>query len=367
MKREKIIVWFLVIVVMLALVFMSAMTASRGTKTVKIGANLSLTGGMPYWSTQIKNGLDLALDRYREMGVEIVYEDNQGTPKGGLSAYHKLIQQRVCAIITAHTSIAVPQQPLADQFKVPLLGTVVGVSDFGEKNDWSFIDWPAHEDVVPPLVRFLTTKNACKKAAVLVVNDDYGRTGNEVFTKELRKSGGEVVVAETIANDEKNLRPVLAKILAKGIDCLYTIAREETLLSIIRQTREMGFAGYIVGDHAMASSVIDKGLSRDVEKIAFCGSAGIVEIEKTAPRFVALYKSKYGESPDWVALYGYSMAEYLLPIVKEAKGDEDMVRCLLSKVKLDTLRGHLDMGGNRKVNTTCVVYVRRGGRFVTVE
>ena len=334
---------------------------------IRIGANLSLTGSMPYWSTQIRNGMDMAVSELSKDDIKIIYEDNQGNAKGAISAFRKLTEQDVCAVVTAHTSIAVPQQVLADQARIPLIGTVVGVSDFGEKNKWSFIDWPAHEDVVPPLVEYMIRELNCRRAAILVVNDDYGSTGAKVFSRKFVQSGGTISGSESIANTEKNLRPILAKLLVNGVDSLYTITREETLLNVIKQSREMGFNGYIVGDHAMASSIIDKGLPDNLTGIAFCGSKGIVEIEKAAPKFAANYAKAYGENPDWVALYGYSLAEYVIDAVHKSNGDRVELQKSLSEVDMDTIRGHVKMAKNRKIDTACVVYIRKSGRFVMVK
>lgn len=364
MKKNK---WVMGIGLLLCVIAVGVYRNKSEGNAICIGANLSLTGSMPYWSTQIKNGMDLAVQKLAKNDIKILYEDNQGNAKGAIAAFRKLVEQDVCAVVTAHTSIAVPQQVLADQAKIPLIGTVVGVSDFGEKSSWSFLDWPAHEDVVPPLVTYMTQQLRCKKAAVLVVNDDYGSTGAKVFSEKFSEAGGLISGSESIANTEKNLRPILSKLLVNGVDSLYTITREETLLNVIKQSREMGFAGYIVGDHAMASSVIDKGLPDNISGIAFCGSAGIVEIEKAAPDFVSAYMQKYGDKPDWVALYGYSLAEYLIDAINKSKGDRNRLQEVLSRVDVDTARGHVKMANNRKIDTACVVYMRSSGRFVMVK
>ena len=355
------------IVAMIGVVLVGIYRKSNNGNAVYIGANLSLTGSMPYWSTQIRKGMDLAVQKLAKNDIKILYEDNQGNAKGAIAAFRKLVEQDVRAVVTAHTSIAVPQQVLADQAKIPLIGTVVGVSDFGEKNQWSFIDWPAHEDVVPPLVNYMIKELRCHKAAILVVNDDYGSAGAKVFSQNFTQSGGVISGCESIANTEKNLRPVLSKLLVKGVDSLYTITREETLLSVIKQAREMGFNGHIVGDHAMASSIIDKGLPENLVGLAFCGSKGIVEIEKAAPEFVADYVRNYSEEPDWVALYGYSLAEYLVDAVHKSKGDRTLLQKFLSNVDMDTARGHIKMANNRKIDTACVVYIRKDGHFVMAK
>src|SRR5436190_1922851 len=89
----------------------------------KIGANLSLTGSSPYWSQQIKSGLDLAWEQANATNPGkvpvIVYEDNQGDPKNAVTVLQKLINvDHVSAVITAHTPIAKAQRPLAGQSKV---------------------------------------------------------------------------------------------------------------------------------------------------------------------------------------------------------------------------------------------------------
>jgi len=359
-KVNKIIIGIAAVAVV-AVIAVFGIVYQRGKTTqdnvVKIGVNLSLTGPMAYWSTQIKNGLDLAVEQisYNGKKVKLVYEDNGGQAKNGVTAFQKLNMEKVCAVITAHTSIAQPQQVPAAQLKIPLLGTIIGPTDFGKKNEWSFLDWPAHEDVTPPLVEYVTQNLEAKTAAILVVNDDYGKDGAVLFTELFTKTGGKILIEETVQNDDIDVRVVLTKIITQNPDVLYTVTRENTLLAVIKQCAELGYKGRIIGEHSMASSNIMSNLPENIE-LVFGGSKGIADIDKMAPDFVEAYKKRFNETPDWVTLYGYSLGEYLFPIALKANGDNDKIRQMLSSLDITGVRGKLVMSDDRKISTRGSVY-----------
>jgi branched-chain amino acid transport system substrate-binding protein len=362
-------------IILIVMLFMNIMVldgCQKNDKGLKVGANLSLTGSSPYWSTQIKRGLEVAADESNADNpadkLTVLYEDNQGQAKNAIAIAQKLAtMDKVAVMVTAHTPMAQPQQPLVAQYKIPLLATVVSAVGFGKVNDYSFLDWPSHEELTPPVAAYAARDLKAKTAITIVVNDEYGKDGAEVFKKEFEKAGGSVLAEETFGNADKDMRAQLTKLLKTSPDVMYTVAREDALVAVVKQARELGFKGYVVGVNAFDSPNVWKGLGELGEGIVFGGVTGHAGSGPDAATFDAAYEKKFSEKPDWVSLYGYTIGKYLFPIVIQAKGDPDKIREALSMLKAPSLRGDLVMSKERKVLSKGIVYIRKGGQNVVVS
>lgn len=367
--RKKMNVAIMTIVIALSVALLFAGCEKFGgdkDNAVKVGVNLSLTGSSPYWSTQVKRGLEVAADEEMKKNnpngkLQVIYEDNQGQAKNAISIFQKLATvDKVATIVTAHTYIAQPQRPLAGQYQIPLMATIVSAVDFAKENAWTFYDSPTHDEITPPVAEYAVKSLNTKKAATIVVNDDYGKDGANLFKEYFEKAGGTITGQETFGNTDKDVRAQLTKLLKSKPEVLYTVCREDVCVIIVKQARELGFKGYITGVNAFDTPGVWKGLGAEGEGIIFGNVAGLAD----SPEFDAAFEKRFGEKPDWIALYGYTVGKYLYPIVLENKGDREKIRQALSTLDITGARGNLKMSADRKVVNKGVVYIRKGGRNV---
>ncbi len=331
----------------------------------KIGANLSLTGDFPYWSQQIKRGLDLALEHARAKDTVgtpvIIYEDNQGDPTKAVTAFHKLLDvDRVVAIVTAHTPIAKAQCPLAGESAVPLVATVVSAVNFGLETEWCFLDWPSHDLLTPPLVQHAYSDMGARRAATFVVNDAYGTDGAKLFQAGFLNQGGQIVAKETMGATDSELRGQATKIVNARPDVLYMVARDAALARGVQQVRQAGYKGKILGANAFDAPIVWKTLGPLGDSIVFAN----VELDTEsveARQFEADYQRMYSEAPDWVSLYGYSLGQYLIRAVQDADTSRARVRNTLSSLHFSTIRGTLVMNASREIEQQPALYIRQNG------
>jgi len=189
----------------------------KDSNVAKVGVNLSLTGSLAYWGTQLKQGMEIAVAESNENKqaekLQVIFEDNQGQAKNAISIFQKFASvEKVSAIVTAHTYIAQPQRPLAQQYQIPLLATIVSAVGFGKENSWSFLDSPTHDQITPPVADYVARDLQAKTAVILVVNDDYGTDGASFFKQEFERDGGKVTGQETFGNTDKEMRSQLTAI-----------------------------------------------------------------------------------------------------------------------------------------------------------
>jgi len=133
-------------------------------------------------------------------------------------------------------------------------------------------------------------------------------------------------------------------------------------VAVVKQARELGFKGYIASVGIDTPNVW-KGLGDQAEGIISGNVAGLAD----SPKFDSAYEKRFGEKPDWIALYAYTIGKYLFPIVLQAKGDREKIRYALSNLNVVSDRGDLKMSPDRKVINKGIVYIRKAGRNVPVS
>src|SRR5258707_1240580 len=106
-------------------------SAQSGNQPYKIGVTFPLTGPLASSATLYLAGAEVAVNEINNAGginghpLQLVVEDTQGTPQGGITAMRKVVQvDGVQAVQTIYTNIVTAQIPLAEQAKVPFLCTV---------------------------------------------------------------------------------------------------------------------------------------------------------------------------------------------------------------------------------------------------
>jgi len=343
------------------------------TAPIKVGANITLSGQISYWGEQVKKGLDVAVsdaNRDTELRpIEILYQDNQGEAKNAISIFQRFATlEKVSCVLSIFTPVSKPLRPLAEQNRIPLLATVVSAVGFGLENEWSFRDFPSQTQQAIAVAQYAYNDLGSRSAVSLVVNDDYGRDGETVFVEEFAQLGGEILGTDTVDQSARDIRAQATKLIALNPDCLFIVIRDTTLGLAVKQFRELGFKGKIVGVNAFDAPVVWEAAGDAGEGCVFTSAYVDFEDNSEAKAFSQSYEAaNSGETPDWVAVYGYTIGAYLCDILRAADGDPDAVRSALSSMQGESIRGPLKMNSDRDVVSPVGVYERRSGKNIVLK
>jgi len=127
---KKVFVIIGVIAVVAIGVFVYQNKAGSKYNAVRIGAVLPLTGNMAPYGLSLKRGINIAVEEVNASGgingrrLEVVYEDSQGDPRTGVSAFNKLhLIDRVPLVLGSLTGVIMAIRPEADRNSVVLINT----------------------------------------------------------------------------------------------------------------------------------------------------------------------------------------------------------------------------------------------------
>jgi branched-chain amino acid transport system substrate-binding protein len=338
---------------------------------VRIGANMALSGPVSFWAESVLQGLQLATEDFNKANpatpVTIIAEDNQGDPKNAISAMRKLCTvDHVAAVVSVLTPFSKPLRPLAEELKTPLLGTVVASLNFGKENEWSFRDYPTPDQLGTLIAEHGYKAMRLRRVVSLVVDDEYGKDSQTLFKEKFVSLGGQVVASDTVTQKDTDVRAQVSKLLAAKPDAVFLVIRENTLGIAVRQLRELGFKGQILGINAFDSPVVWNTCGPAGEGVVFANVRIDYESNTSARAFAEAFRTRYGKTPNNTNAYGYSIGAYLLPLTVEAKGDSVKMKDLLASMQVDTLRGRIRMLPSRDVQTDVALYQHRGNQDVLI-
>ncbi len=221
---------------------------------IKIGSIQPMTGEAASWGVNGVAGARLAVDEINAAGgvlgrqLELVAEDDKCSSEG-VTAITKLINvDQVDALIGPDCSASgAPALPIAQKAGVPVVIVAASNPDLTKIGDYIFRAYPS--DAVQGKVgaEFVYNTLGKRKAAVVNVNDAWGQGLSKVFVQRFKELGGEVVYADSVDKDARDLKTQLTKAKNSGAEALYFPLRPAGGVVGFQQAKELGLSIPIVG------------------------------------------------------------------------------------------------------------------------
>ena len=284
--------------------------------TIKVGANLEMTGGSASYGISSKNAIELAFKEINEKGgingkqLELVVADNKSEAAEATNAMQKLVSQdNVVAVIGPNLSSSV------------IAASAINNS---ANNDYyfraCFID-PFQGTV---MAKFATAELGVGNAAVLIDNSsDYAKGLAQFFKENFVKEGGAVTAEESYLQKDTDFKATLTKIKATNPDFLYVPGYYQEVGLIVKQARELGMNMPIAGgdgwDSAKMPEIAGAAALNNTYFSSLYSPEDSSDINKN---FVAAYEKAYGQKPDVFAALSYDSALLVAEAIKNAGSTE---------------------------------------------
>lgn len=345
--------------------------------TIKIGANLELSGGVASYGQSVKEGIELALEEINKEGIdgkklELVTHDNKSDAAEATSGSLKLVSQdKVAAIIGSATSTnTLAQVEIAQSNSVPLITPTATnatiTSKDGKLNDFvfraCFID-PFQGTVA---ANFATNDLKVGNAAVIIdSSSDYSKGLADSFKKSFEKSGGKIVAEEAYVAKDTDFNAILTNIKSKNPEFVFLPGFYEEVGLIVKQARALGITVPIMGGDGWDSPKLVEIAGKDALNNTFITnhySSG--DSDQKVQDFVKAFKAKYNDkSPDAFAALGYDTAYFLADAIKRAgSGDPKKIQKALEETDgLALVSGKIKLDKNHDPIKAAVILEYKGG------
>lgn len=338
MKRVSKVLTALVLGTVLAGLAAGCGGGEKKADTIKVGANLEMTGGSASYGISSKNAIELAFKEINEKGgingkqLELVVADNKSEAAEATNAMQKLVSQdNVVAVIGPNLSSSViAASAINNSAKVldiaPMATNPYVTVDqaSGKTKDFNyrtcFID-PFQGTV---MAKFATAELGVGNAAVLIDNSsDYAKGLAQFFKENFVKEGGAVTAEESYLQKDTDFKATLTKIKATNPDFLYVPGYYQEVGLIVKQARELGMNMPIAGgdgwDSAKMPEIAGAAALNNTYFSSLYSPEDSSDINKN---FVADYEKAYGQKPDVFAALSYDSALLVAEAIKNAGSTE---------------------------------------------
>jgi branched-chain amino acid transport system substrate-binding protein len=343
------------VLMLLALVVLSACAPGGGASAIKIGINAPITGDIPkvgegtkyaaeMWLEDINaaGGLDVGGKKYP---VELAIEDNESKAESAVAVNTKLItQDEVLVIVGPQASKqAVPAGEVADNLETPMISPWSTNPRTTENRPWVFRACFLDPFQGPVVANFVTEEFGFTKAAVLYdVASDYPKGLAEFFKQAWEKLHGpdSVVAYESFTTKDRDFSAQLTKIKDSGAEFFFTPQYYDEVPLIVKQAHELGWDKPIVGSDSWGSAELMSLCGDDCKGLFFSTHYAAAGAKGATKDFIDRYNAKYGYVPDDVAALTWDAMGIVQTAIQDCgkisgdlKADRKCVRDAMAKIQ----------------------------------
>jgi branched-chain amino acid transport system substrate-binding protein len=357
----------------------SGSSSSGGdSKTIKVGVNLELSGGVASYGQSLAEGLELGVKEINKKGIngskiQLVKVDNKSDAAEATNAALKLISQdKVSAIIGAATSTDTKAQvQIATDNKVPII-TPSGTAEDITVKDGKVLDYVFRTCFIDPFqgtvaANFASKNLNQKNAAVLIdSSSDYSKGLSTSFKDTFKKDGGKIVSEEAYVAKDTDFHATLTRIIAAKPDFIYLPGYYEEAGLIVKQARELGFKGAVIGGDGWDSpKLVELAGAQALNNTYSTNHYSSQDSDQKVQDFVKAFKAEYsGKSPDTFNALGYDTAYMLADAIKRAgSSDPQKIQQALAKTSdLKLVTGNLKLDKNHNPIKSAVILEYKDGQ-----
>lgn len=244
----------------------TAPTTGGQTAAIPIGVGVAQTSNVSLLGQEQVAGAKIAEKYFNDQGgingtpIRVIVQDTAGDEQGAINAFQTLItRDKVVGIVGPTLSQqAFSASPIADRAKVPVLGpsnTAKGIPQIGE-----FVGRvSAPVSVVAPnsVKAALKLNPQIKKVAVFFAqNDAFSKSETEIFQQTVKDQKLELVTVQKFQTTDTDFQTQATAAINLKPDLVIISGLAADGGNLIRQLRELGYKGQIIGGNGLNTSNI---------------------------------------------------------------------------------------------------------------
>ena len=306
---------------------------------IKIADVAELSGGGATVGNNWKNGIDLAVEEINAKGgilgrkIEVSHADSQSNPGVARAQVQKALDAEPYVLLgPGYSGLVKVTAPLAAEAGITQImgGEAAELTQAGNK--FLFRTSFGQQSSMPKVAKYINDELKAKSVAVVWVNNDFGRGGRDVITKEFNRLGIKVAADLSTEAGQADFAADVSKIKAAAPDAVFIYVNEEESARILKEIKRQGVTAPLIGETTLVGQKVIE-LAGDAAN----GARGHVGLTTDAPveavkAFRDRFVKKYNYVPDHNGLKGY-LAIYMVKATTEKMGKVD------SKAFADTLHG----------------------------
>lgn len=323
---------------------------------ISIGVALAQTSKVALLGQDGITGVKLAEKYFNDKGgidgnpIKLVIQDTGGDEAGAINAFQTLISKdKVVGIVGPTLSQqAFSADPIADRAKVPVFGasnTAKGIPEIGE-----YISRvSAGIDVVAPLsVKAAIKINpALKKVAVFYAQDDaYSKSETGIFQKTVKEQNLDLITVQKFQTQDTDFQTQSTTAINLKPDLIIISGLTADGGNLIRQLRELGYTGLIIGGNGLNSYNIFPVCQAKCDGVLVAQAYSPEHPNEINKQFRTAYLNQYKKEPPQITAQAFTavqvFTESLQALNKKTKINTMSLEQLSTELNQQRLSGKYD-------------------------
>jgi len=337
----------------LALLLSACTQTNSNTQTnstsqgIPIGVALAQTSNVALLGQEGIQGAKIAEKYFNDKGgvdgtpIKLIVQDTGGDETGAINAFQILINQNKVVGIVGPTlsQQAFSADPVAERAKVPVLAasnTAKGIPEIGDY----VARVSAPVSIVAPnsINAALKLNPNIKKVAVFYAqNDAFNKSETEIFQKTVKEKGLDIVTVQKFLTTDTDFQAQATNAINLKPDLMIISGLAADGGNLVRQLRELGYKGIIIGGNGFNTSNI----------FAVCKAScnGVLVAQAYSPQhsnavnqaFRATYLQQYKKEPPQFSAQAFAAVQVFVEALNAVDKRSDV-----AKMPLNQLRSELN-------------------------
>jgi branched-chain amino acid transport system substrate-binding protein len=317
-------------------------TAGFAQDVIKIANIVELSGGGATAGTNFKNGVELAVKEINASGgilgkkIQTNTADTQSNPGIAKGLTQKAIDNDVFAIFgPVFSGSIMVSMAESRRAEVPNFTGGEASSITQQGNPYVFRTSFTQADAMPKVARYITDQAKLKNIAIIYVNNDFGKGGNDAIKKALAATGTKVAAEISTEPGQVDFSAAVLRAKQSNADGLFAYSNEEESARLLRELRKQGWNKPVIGETTLTGQKVIE-LAGEAANGAIAHVGLTVDAPQPAIRaFRAKFEKEYKYVSDHNGMKGYS-GIYVLKaaIEKVGKLDRKAVAAALHTLKV---------------------------------
>jgi branched-chain amino acid transport system substrate-binding protein len=209
-----------------------------------------------------------------------------------------------------------------------------------------------------------------KRVAILVdVRSDYSVGLQTFFGQAFKRMGGEIVAEQSYSQGDSDFRAQLTAIKAANPDAIYVPGYYTEVGTIVHQARDLGITVPFLGSDGWDSPKLWEIGGQALNGCYFSNHYSTDDPNPAVQKFVADYKTRYGQIPDALAALAYDAARIMADAIGRAGStDGPKVRDAIAATKdFPGVTGTITINAERNAVKPAVILKVENGKYLLVE
>lgn len=311
----------------------AAMTAFGGhasaAEPLKIATVLEQTGAGATAGNNFKNGVLLAVKEINASGgilghkLENTVMDTQSSPSVAKELVKKAVDQDAFAVFgPVFSGSVMASMEETRRAGVPnfIGGEAAAITQQG--NPFIFRTSFTQQTALPKVARYITRIAQLKSVAMIYVNNDFGKGGQDVMSKALGQGKTRLLASIATEPGQADFAAAVKKLIETNADGVFVYVNEDESARVLKELRKQGWNKPIIGETTLLGQKVI-----DLAGSAANGAVAHVGLTVDAPNapvkaFRAKYEKEYHAVSDHNGMKGYTSV-YLLKAGLEKAGKVD--------------------------------------------